>query len=110
MPKQYKLLKDMPDAKAGTVFTWCDSAMKYLYKSTLPGGIAGSLRARVVEDCDEWFERVLEVHRIVVNTENDSMVTVEFAGGGRTFTCSAEYLRHTLEYSIAQLRSHTTIR
>lgn len=58
--KQYKLLKDLPDAKAGTIFTH-DGDDSYRYESLQYLDGISWYREVCVENNPEWFELVLPV-------------------------------------------------
>ncbi|MES2285929.1 MAG: hypothetical protein V4547_09600 [Bacteroidota bacterium] len=61
-PKRYRLLKDLPDAMAGTILTWDENYGGYVYADKV-GSYDGCLMfARNVEINPDWFEEVLPEH------------------------------------------------
>jgi hypothetical protein len=60
MPK-YKLLKDMPDADAGTIFTDDREDSGYHYSDKLRDNDGdGWISKRIVENNPKWFEKIPE--------------------------------------------------
>lgn len=71
--KTYRLLKDLPDCKAGSIFTF-DGDCNYDYESTQYTDGKSWYRNVVVENNLEWFEELKEVEvkaRITLVSELD---------------------------------------
>lgn len=55
MTKKYKLLKDLPETKAGAIFTFCDDNSDYLSDC-----LQFCYSSKVIENNPEWFELVCD--------------------------------------------------
>lgn len=57
--RRFKLLKDLPDYKAGEIFTWDEDAHIYAASNADQFGQVGKWPARFVENNDYWFQEIL---------------------------------------------------
>lgn len=58
--RKYRLLKDLPETKAGTILTWSEKEKVYTYQSDYDTGQDSYYQSSVVENNPEWFEEVKE--------------------------------------------------
>lgn len=60
MNKRYKLLKNLPDANAGTIFTWDNNYGGYVYVDKTGSEDGCLMFSRSVENNPEWFAPIPE--------------------------------------------------
>lgn len=57
---KYRLLKDLPDYKAGEIFEWDENTQCYAATNSDEFGQTGKWPARFVENKPDWFESIKE--------------------------------------------------
>ncbi len=68
--KSYTLLHDLPDYKAGQIFTWHEGLVYYCAADKDARGEIGKWPARFVENNPEWFEPVQKVEVTYASSDN----------------------------------------
>lgn len=60
MSKKYRLLKDLPDYKAGSLIKFNDETGYYQFEEECDDGVKGQWPPRYVDNNPDWFELINE--------------------------------------------------
>lgn len=105
MTKTYKLLKDLPNIKAGTVLTQCKGDGTYHCKDGR--GLPAHIRSSVVEGYPDWFEPI-DPNKITIELKiSETIKAIESIHARASGLCFIEVIKGLKEHYVKQCNFET---